>query len=518
MQAVAAEDANPADALRGLYISDEQAQALADDLGASDADPLLAAAAERLGLDALDAAVLAVCAAPELHPRYGRLYAYLQDDVTRRLPSPRLVAHMLSGEQVETHDVLDCFAPDARLMRIGALRLLAPDPALPLADRPIKLADRLAAFLLGAGRGLREIGAPVTIRRIARDDPEIAGRQEVIEDVKRSLRADTPLPLVVCGPDAPAITALAAGSPLVLLDVRDLDRPEALADATLACALEDALLCFDGLADLKPTERSRLLEQIEARKERSVLLGRTAAEAQALSEHTVLLVEVPFPSFTERRAAWELLVHAPAADVAAKFRLSVEQIRAAAEVSRVAAQAEASTAPRPRTSTSVRGMPPPRGWGIWRSGLSPGYSWDDLVVPERQRDLLLSISAYLRHRDRVLSEWGYERTVARTQGLKVLFAGESGTGKTMAARFWRPSSAWICSASTSPPWSPSTSGKPRRTWSASSPRPTARTRSCSSTRPMPCSASAPRCQIRTIATPTSRWPTCSSGWRHTPER
>ena len=48
--------------------------------------------------------------------------------------------------------------------------------------------------------------------------------------------------------------------------------------------------------------------------------------------------------------------------------------------------------------------------------------------------MLRSISAYLRHRDRVLADWGYERTVARTQGLKVLFAGESGTGKTMAAQ------------------------------------------------------------------------------------
>ena len=66
--------------------------------------------------------------------------------------------------------------------------------------------------------------------------------------------------------------------------------------------------------------------------------------------------------------------------------------------------------------------------------LPPGYRWEDLVVPERQRELLQSISAYLRHRDRVLSDWGYEKTVARTQGLKVLFAGESGTGKTMAAQ------------------------------------------------------------------------------------
>ena len=80
------------------------------------------------------------------------------------------------------------------------------------------------------------------------------------------------------------------------------------------------------------------------------------------------------------------------------------------------------------------GMRRPRVSGSWPDSSSRGYRWDDLVLPDRQRDLLRSISAYLRHRDRVLSDWGYERTVARTQGLKVLFAGESGTGKTMAAQ------------------------------------------------------------------------------------
>jgi SpoVK/Ycf46/Vps4 family AAA+-type ATPase len=66
--------------------------------------------------------------------------------------------------------------------------------------------------------------------------------------------------------------------------------------------------------------------------------------------------------------------------------------------------------------------------------LAPDCSWDDLVLPDRQLGLLRSISSYLRHRDRVLSDWGYERSVAGRQGLKVLFAGESGTGKTMAAQ------------------------------------------------------------------------------------
>src|SRR5689334_1496751 len=115
VRAVTSGDAQADDSLRGLYISDEQALALAGDRASADADPLLAAASERLGLDALESAVLAVCAAPELHPRYGRLYAYLQDDVTRRLASPRLVASLLAGEGVAGADVLACFAPHARL-------------------------------------------------------------------------------------------------------------------------------------------------------------------------------------------------------------------------------------------------------------------------------------------------------------------------------------------------------------------------------------------------------------------
>ena len=131
VQAIAATDDNQDDALRGLYISDDQALMLAGDLGSQESDPALLQAVDRLGLDALDAAALAVCAAPELHPRYGRLYAYLQDDVTRRLPSPRLVASLLAGDGVDSRDVLACFAPDARLLALGTIRLLVPDPSTP---------------------------------------------------------------------------------------------------------------------------------------------------------------------------------------------------------------------------------------------------------------------------------------------------------------------------------------------------------------------------------------------------
>ena len=433
VESAAAADDGAEEALRGLYISDEQALSLAAGTAAGDADSRLASAGERLGLDALDLAVLSVCAAPELHPRYGFLYAYLQDDVTRRLASPRLVADLLAGEGTDRSDVLSCFGVSARLSRVGALRLLAPDGPVALADRPVKVADRLAAFLLGAGGGLAEAGAPAALRRV---DPRlpVAGRHEVVEEVARLLDVDTRLTLMVCGPDAAAIVAAAAG-PLLVFDVAALERAGAMADATLAAALEQRLLCVSGLDGLAPPDRTRLLQAIDETEKRVVVLGHSRSEALALGDRTVLIVDVPLPSFAERQVAWsELTGVQDTRDVAAKFRLSVDQITAAAEVSRIAARSRDGGEPdsaeldRGARYASVSSL------GELAARLDAPYRWHDLVVPERQRVLLRSISAYLRHRDRVLSDWGYERTVARTQGLKVLFAGESGTGKTMGAQ------------------------------------------------------------------------------------
>src|SRR5262245_1477584 len=89
VDSVARSDPNPADPFRGLYISDELALALAREGAGPGLDGRIVQAAARLGLTDLEAAVLAVSAAPELAPPYGRLYGYLHDDVTRKLASPR---------------------------------------------------------------------------------------------------------------------------------------------------------------------------------------------------------------------------------------------------------------------------------------------------------------------------------------------------------------------------------------------------------------------------------------------
>ncbi len=294
VESVAANDPNPSDPFRGLYISDELALSLTEGDAAGPMDAKLASVTELLGLDLLDSAVLGLCAAPDLNPRYGRLYAYLQDDVTRKLASPRLIAHLLEGEGVATTDVLACFAHDGALRRKGVIRLLDPDGSIPVAERQVKVHDRLAAFLLGA-----RLDQPRTDGRLRRPVPPPVdpGRSALVEELRGLLRRRAPLPIVVAGPDADSLVQFALGRPLLVAAIRDIDNAEVMGEAALLCAIEGLELCFDGAEDLEPAERARVMRVLEARHERTLIVAGSRAAATQLWERTTLLFEVPTTDF-----------------------------------------------------------------------------------------------------------------------------------------------------------------------------------------------------------------------------
>ena len=60
-------------------------------------------------------------------------------------------------------------------------------------------------------------------------------------------------------------------------------------------------------------------------------------------------------------------------------------------------------------------------------------TFDDVVLPSGQSAMLRDIARQLRQRERVYREWGFGAKHQLGQGLVALFAGESGTGKTLAA-------------------------------------------------------------------------------------
>ena len=191
VQAAVAAGNDPNDSLRGLYISDEQAMSMAAEPGTPTpgARPRGGGGATRTWTP-WTARCWRCARRPELQPRYGRLYAYLQDDVTRRLASPRLAAELLAGEGVHPADVLACFEPGCPPGRSGgAIRLIAADATATLADRPVKVADRLVAFLLGAS----ELGGAVAGTRLRRIEPEPdLGRAEAIAQIAPLLAAAHP--------------------------------------------------------------------------------------------------------------------------------------------------------------------------------------------------------------------------------------------------------------------------------------------------------------------------------------
>src|SRR5690242_19920307 len=87
-------------------------------------------AAERLcrvlGLDAFDLDVLVLALAPELDRRYERIYGRLQEDPAARRPTVELALRLLCADAVERVERRARFAPDAPLVRHGAIALDGP--------------------------------------------------------------------------------------------------------------------------------------------------------------------------------------------------------------------------------------------------------------------------------------------------------------------------------------------------------------------------------------------------------
>jgi ATP-dependent 26S proteasome regulatory subunit len=65
--------------------------------------------------------------------------------------------------------------------------------------------------------------------------------------------------------------------------------------------------------------------------------------------------------------------------------------------------------------------------------LDPKATWDDIVLAPEETNLLQQIADQIRQRSQVYRNWGFDKRMNRGMGISALFAGESGTGKTMAA-------------------------------------------------------------------------------------
>jgi hypothetical protein len=182
----------------------------------------------------------------------------------------------------------------------------------------------------------------------------------------------------------------------------------------------------------------RFIERLDAP---LLLTGRTRRQS---ARRAILTFDVAKPTAAEQQAMWhealggEADAMAPARMLANQFHLEPVAIRAACADARARLVLDdGEAAPTPATLAqaawdSCRALSRPRLDDLARR-IEVSADWDDLILPEPQQQVLRAIAAQLRHRGTVHTDWGFAGQSERGLALAVLFAGSSGTGKTMAA-------------------------------------------------------------------------------------
>ncbi|PSQ19179.1 AAA family ATPase [Halobacteriales archaeon QS_8_69_26] len=407
----------------------------------------LTALAERFGLDerAVDALLLSV--APELDRKYEKVYAYLQDDITKKRPTAGLILRVLADDERERLRARSLFSRSSPLVENALVRLEGADD--PLLSRVVTADQRVAEFLLGSDEVDPSIDGAVDAVR-----PETRVDQLPLDDRTRAqvdrLAPDTasgPVMRYVYGPygagKGDVVEAMCRGveSSLVRADAARLpstDVPDPLDRLVREARIRGAAIHLRNVHELGEEGQGadRLARELD-RFEGHVFLtgGEEWTLRNGVDRHEFATLHVPRPGFARRKELWDRRADAlpdalDTADIAAKFRLTRGQIDDAIDTARAFENGEGLTETALYRGCRVQSR---QTLGSLARKNETNYGWDDIVLPDDTIQQLREVAAHVKHQGTVYSDWGFEDRFSLGNGLNVLFSGPSGTGKTMAA-------------------------------------------------------------------------------------
>ena len=496
----AARTADPLEQLRGLVITGEEVSALlagdtaagretAADLRALDerlaareraiaaragtsAELPLVRLAHRFQLSRFESQALLLCLAPEVARKYDKLYAYLQDDVTRKRPTVGLALDLFCCGPDERLAGRAAFADGAPLVRHRLLRLgeASGDGPQPLLSRSLRLDDRVAAHLLGDDRLDPRLACCARLASAA-STPAGPAAQLVprVQELARSIAEGSvagrrQLLVHLRGPYGSGRRALAAaaaaelGWPLLTFDVERLAASALPPLETIELLVREAFLQpavlavsgFDALAS-DDAERRRwlavLLDSLATLGRLTFFLG--GERWRPLDRPAdALLVEVVLPRAdeSERAALWQQRLGEHGVEAASDGKLSADTlasefrftpgqiddtVKTAVDLARWRGRADGRLE-RQDLLDAARAQASPE-LGRLARRLEPRGDWSDLVLPADQLVQLRELCDQARHRATVMGAWGFGRKLSHGKGLAALFSGPPGTGKTLAA-------------------------------------------------------------------------------------
>ncbi len=406
--------------------------------------------ASQFELTAFERDVLLLCLGPELDPALERLYAYMQDDATRKFATPYLALTLLADGPA--NDEL-CVQERASFLLGAPLRrwrLVTLEPAGatgPLISRALRIDDRLVDYLLGINR-LDE-----RCRGVVRSAPAVpiaSCQRELAARLSQWLCAGAnrlKLLNLVGEPDSGRLAIAQAVGSQASLNLLILD-PHALYSAgaergELVTILEReaillGLVFYIDQVGWKPEEAHALLRELERCSAPMIIASRERLSC----ERETLAVHVARPDASAQSEVWGQALGESARSLNGEIDSIVEQYDfGPGTILRAVALAENQAALRTTGEATVSGE------DLWQAcrqqsapqleqlaqKVVPCYDWDDIVVLADVLRQLHEITAQVAHRHLVYQGWGFGKKLNRGRGISALFSGPSGVGKTMAA-------------------------------------------------------------------------------------
>jgi len=465
-------------AYHGLYISEDEIDSVinreptglcpeaAELLSSFHYSRRIEALSAQWGFTDFDTAVLLLAVAPEVDLRYERIYAYLQDDVTKRRPTVDLALSLLCDSHETRLEQRGRFTPDAPLIQSGLLRLTldSSQGEAPLLAHHLRLDERAVNLLLGNdGLDSRlvpfcELTAPTNLNALGRNGNGIARRLPAFAGIARN--NNRPVRLLFTGPamaskqQAAEIFAETNNATLLTVDLARCPswQAEPLAVVSLLkreASLSTAVVFVTGLHPTlnEETAARTFLNALDEYSGTIIVASGNALLAAIAGGDRYLAIPFDLPNYKSRYELWQEFASEAGLPLnpetlkalANNFQLAPEQIDAAVKTARQCLEwritdtgtltideisDEFLAAARNQTGLELAAL---------TEKLEPIYHWSDIVLPADTVAQLKEICQRVTHSYKVLEQGGFGKKLSSGKGVAALFAGPSGTGKTMAA-------------------------------------------------------------------------------------
>ncbi|MFH5187484.1 hypothetical protein ACHHV8_35595 [Paenibacillus sp. TAB 01] len=432
------------------------------------------------GLTELERRIVMTAAAVELDRKYERIFGFLQDDLTAKLPNVSLVLQLVCRTPEEHRAARMSFALTGKLARYFCTGEMQETAGRSMLSGAVALDRRMAMFLLDSGafdEGLKPAASiyypdealpPLRVGEDAQLRLQSYLRQAAARSKEPEAR-ETRRGIYLWGkPGAGKRLQVrhacsAMGKPVLMADASLLsslaaaDFVKRMQELIREAMLHQAALAFTGVTSLYPEEQDAAAKQraeqfyglLEVFEGWLFLLGERPLRLNGEAPDRMWLeAELGVPEERQREALWEAFAaelnvksDADWRAMGGKFRFTPGQIRRslllAAELTgwdTATAQPDASADGgeiRIRTETLIQACYGQVQHKLERKAtrIVPRYGWDDIVLPDEQKDQLRSACNQVKYRTLVYGSWGFDRKLAYGKGLSMLFAGSSRNGE-----------------------------------------------------------------------------------------